>query len=39
VHGKLQHVVSGESAFFDGLPGLCEALEKMLEQRLTSLGP
>jgi hypothetical protein len=39
LHGKVQHVVSGESAYFDELPDLCPALEKMIEQRLTSLGP
>jgi hypothetical protein len=39
LHGKLQHVVSGESFYFDGLPDLPQALEKMMEQRLTSLGP
>lgn len=39
LHGKLQHVVSGASCYFDGLSGLPEALEKMLEQKTKSFGP
>jgi hypothetical protein len=31
LHGKLQHVVSGASCYFDGLSGLPEALEQMME--------
>jgi hypothetical protein len=38
LHGKLQHVVSGEACYFDGLSSLPEALEKMLEQEAGSLG-
>ncbi len=39
LHGKLQHVVSGESCYFDALADLPEALEKMLDQESGSLGP
>lgn len=31
VHGKLQHVVSGASCYFDTLSALPEALETMME--------
>jgi hypothetical protein len=31
-HGKLQHVVSGASCYFDELSALPEALETMMEQ-------
>jgi hypothetical protein len=39
LHGKLQHVVSGESSYFDGLSGLPVALEKMIEQEVGPLSP
>ena len=39
LHGKLQHVVSGEACYFDGLPSLPEALEKMMEHEAVSPGP
>jgi hypothetical protein len=39
LHGKLQHVVSGASSYFDGLSGLPEALAKMIEQVAGALGP
>jgi hypothetical protein len=38
-HGKLQHVVSGASSYFDKLSDLPEALEKMMEQEAGSVNP
>lgn len=38
LHGRLQHVVSGESCHFDGLSGLPDALEQMLRQEADSYG-
>jgi hypothetical protein len=38
LHGKLQHVVSGTSCFFDGLSSLPGVLEKMMGQEAGSLG-
>jgi len=38
LHGKLQHVVSGTSCYFDGLSSLPGVLEKMMEQEAGSLG-
>jgi len=32
LHGKLQHVVSGATSYFDGLQELPGTLEKMMEQ-------
>lgn len=31
LHGKLQHVVSGATCYFEGLASLPETLEKMME--------
>lgn len=39
LHGKLQHVVSGATCYFDGLSDLPEALAKMMKQESGSLGP
>jgi hypothetical protein len=39
LHGKLQHVVSGEACYFDGLSGLPGALEKMMHGADTSDEP
>jgi hypothetical protein len=33
LHGKVQHVVSGEALNFRGYKGLAEAIEKMLAER------
>jgi hypothetical protein len=38
VHGKLQHAVSGESSYFDGLSSLPGALEKMMAEKAGLLG-
>jgi hypothetical protein len=38
LHGKLQHAVSGASCYFDGLSGLPEAMEQMMEQGADSYG-
>ena len=37
LHGKLQHVVSGASCYFNGLSSLPEALAEMMEQERRSL--
>ncbi len=39
LHGKLQHVVSGASCYFDGLSGLPTALEEMIEQDAGAPSP
>jgi hypothetical protein len=39
LHGKLQHVVSGATCYFDGLSSLPETLEKMMEEREGSPDP
>jgi hypothetical protein len=38
-HGKLQHVVSGASCYFEKLSDLPEALEKMLSQEADLISP
>ncbi len=38
-YGKLQHVVSGASCYFERLSGLPEALEKMLAQEAVLDSP
>jgi hypothetical protein len=39
LHGKLQHIASGASCYFDGLSSLPLVLEQMVEQEAGSLGP
>ena len=38
-HGKLQHVVSGQACYFDGLAALPEVLGRMMEPKYTPPGP
>jgi hypothetical protein len=38
VRGKLQHVLSGESSYFEALSDLPAVLQKMLEQQVGPLG-
>jgi hypothetical protein len=38
LQGKLQHVVSGESSYFDSLSSLPAVLEKMMAEKAGLLG-
>jgi hypothetical protein len=39
LHGKLQHVVSGATCYFEGLASLPETLQRMMEEAEGSAKP